>query len=103
MSVTKINNENFASEIKNSSGYAIVDFYADWCGPCKMLAPVIENIASEREDLKVAKINVDESSELAAAYQVMSIPTVILFKDGVEQARTLGFKSKQALLAALNL
>ena len=97
----KLNNESFEKEILNGNGMALVDFYADWCGPCKMLAPTIEEIANERTDLTVGKINVDETPELAVKYGVMSIPTVIIFKDGVEVTRSVGFKSKQELLGLL--
>ncbi|MBE5888049.1 MAG: thioredoxin [Lachnospiraceae bacterium] len=97
----KFNTESFEKEVLNGTGIAMVDFYADWCGPCKMLAPTIEEIASDRTDILVGKINVDETPDLAAKYGVMSIPTVIVFKDGVEVARSVGFKSKPELLGML--
>ena len=94
----KLNAENFETEVLQAQGLALVDFYADWCGPCKMVAPVLEEIAQEREDVLIGKINVDESGSLAAKYQVVSIPTMILFKDGKEQGRIIGFKPKDDIL-----
>ena len=94
----KLNAENFETEVLQAQGLALVDFYADWCGPCKMVAPVLEEIAQEREDVLIGKINVDESGILAAKYQVVSIPTMILFKDGKEQGRIIGFKPKDDIL-----
>lgn len=76
----------------------LVDFYADWCGPCKMLAPVVEQIAQENPDYAVYKLNVDEAPQIAARYGVMSIPTLILFKSGAEASRLVGVQSKQAIL-----
>ena len=94
----KLNAENFETEVLQAQGLALVDFYADWCGPCKMVAPVLEEITQEREDVLIGKINVDESGSLAAKYQVVSIPTMILFKDGKEQGRIIGFKPKDDIL-----
>lgn len=94
----KLNVENFETEVLKAQGLALVDFYADWCGPCKMVAPVLEEIAQEREDVLIGKINVDESGSLAAKYQVVSIPTMILFKDGKEQGRIIGFRPKDDIL-----
>ncbi len=96
----KLNAMNFKSEI--ASGVALVDFYADWCGPCKMLAPIIEQVANEVSDITVGKVNVDESGELAAEFGISSIPTMIIFKDGVEVKRLVGFKPKDALIAELS-
>lgn len=95
----KLNAMNFKSEIAN--GVALVDFYADWCGPCKMLAPIIEQVANEVSDVTVGKVNVDESGELAAEFGISSIPTMIIFKDGVESRRIIGFKPKDAIIAEL--
>ena len=97
----KLNVENFEAEILNFNGTALVDFYADWCGPCKMVAPIIEAIANERTDITVGKINVDESAELAMKYNVMSIPTMIVFKNGVEQTRIVGYRPKEDILSVL--
>lgn len=94
----KLNVENFEKEVLQAQGLALVDFYADWCGPCKMVAPVLEEIAQEREDVLIGKINVDESGILAAKYQVVNIPTMILFKDGKEQGRIIGFRPKDDIL-----
>lgn len=101
MSVKKLNLNNFENEILKRDGVAIVDFYADWCGPCKMVAPVLDRIAEEREDVTVGKVNVDLDGELAAQYGVMSIPTLVIFKDGKEINRSVGAKNKAGILALL--
>lgn len=97
----KLNNHNFQNEIIENTGIALVDFYADWCGPCKMLSPIIDEIAEERTDITVGKVNVDENNSLAAKYNVMSIPTMIIFKNGKEQARVIGVRPKEDILAEL--
>jgi len=97
----KLNNHNFQNEIIENTGIALVDFYADWCGPCKMLSPIIDEIAGERTDITVGKVNVDENNSLAAKYNVMSIPTMIIFKNGKEQARVVGVRPKEDILAEL--
>ena len=97
----KLNNHNFQNEIIENAGIALVDFYADWCGPCKMLSPIIDEIAGERTDITVGKVNVDENNSLAAKYNVMSIPTMIIFKNGKEQARVVGVRPKEDILAEL--
>ena len=99
MSVLKLKNKDFDAAIQ--SGIALVDFYADWCGPCKMMSPIVDEIADERTDVTVAKVNVDESSELASRFGVVSIPTLIIFKDGKETGCIIGFKPKAAILAEL--
>lgn len=81
----------------------IVDFWAEWCGPCRMMAPVIEEISDEREDIVVAKINVDDESGIANRYEVSAIPTVILFKNGQPSAVSVGYKQKDELLKALGI
>lgn len=96
----KLNNQNFENEILNSNT-ALVDFYADWCGPCKMVAPIIEEIANEYTDIIVGKVNVDENNPLAAKYNVVSIPTIIVFKNGKEQTRIVGYRPKEDILAML--
>lgn len=101
MSVKKLNLNNFEDEILKRDGVAIVDFYTDWCGPCKMVAPVLDRIAEEREDVTVGKVNVDLDGELAAQYGVMSIPTLVIFKDGKEINRSVGAKNKAGILALL--
>lgn len=103
MEVIKLNNENFEQEVQNQSGIVLVDFYAEWCGPCKMLSPIVDEIAEERTDIKVGKVNVDESSELAVQYRVMSVPTLIVMRDGKEHARAVGYKAKQEILSMLNV
>ena len=95
----KLNEQNFQTVI--NSGTTLVDFYADWCGPCKMIAPIIEEIANERNDINVGKVNVDESGMLAMKYNVSSIPTIIVFKDGQEQAKIVGYRRKEEILAML--
>ena len=103
MEVIKLNNENFKTEVKESNKVVLVDFYADWCGPCKMMSPVIDKIAEEADDrIKVCKLNVDDAQDIAVAYDVMSIPTLILFKDGTELNRLVGLQSKQEVLDMIN-
>ncbi len=97
----KLNSQNFADEILNKNGTALVDFYADWCGPCKMVAPILEEIAEENEDITVGKINVDESTDLALKYGVSSIPTLIVFENGEETDRIVGYRPKEDILDAL--
>ena len=99
--VKKLDTQNFADEVLNTSGTVLVDFYADWCGPCKMVSPVVDEIAEERTDIVVGKANVDESAALAKQYKVMSIPTLIVFKDGKESTRLIGYSPKEEILAAL--
>ena len=95
------NEQNFASEVLNKSGVVLVDFYADWCGPCKMVAPIVEEILLERGDISVGKVNVDQSPAVAGAYNVMSIPTIIVFKDGKEKNRMVGYAPKEKILSML--
>jgi thioredoxin 1 len=92
----------FDEEIKGASEPVLVDFWAEWCGPCKMVAPILDEIATDNEGkLKIGKINIDENLELARRFDVMSIPTMILFKDGEPQMRIVGAKPKGALLQEL--
>lgn len=95
-------NEGSYRELMKQSGVAVVDFYATWCPPCKMLAPIIEEIASEAKGYTVAKLDVDEAIEVANELGVMSIPTVIIFVDGVEKERLVGFRNKEELLEAIS-
>lgn len=96
-----VTKENFEEEVVNSSLPVIVDFFATWCGPCRMLAPVIEEIACERDDIKVCKIDVDEQEELAIRFGISTIPTVLIFKDGKVVNQSVGFRSKAQLLAMI--
>ena len=99
MSVQKLNQNNFHNAI--AIGTALVDFYADWCGPCRMVSPIVDEIAEERRDITVGKVKVDDENALAMRYGVMSIPTLIVFKDGKEKARIVGARPKAAILAEL--
>ncbi len=101
MSVIKINKENFKNEVLNSDKPVLLDFYADWCGPCRMVGPVVAEIADERNDIKVGKINVDEQSELAAQFGVMSIPTLVVIKDGKVVNKAVGARPKDDILDML--
>ena len=100
MSANKLNLNNFDSFI-NNEGILLLDFYADWCGPCRMVLPIIEEIASEREDIAVGKINVDENPELASRFGVISIPTLIVMKNGEIINRASGARPKAQILAML--
>ena len=98
-SISTLNDSTFDEEIKGSDEPVLVDFWAEWCGPCKMIAPILEEIAQEQAGkLRIAKLNVDESLEIARRFEVMSIPTLILFKDGEPQLRMIGAKGKGQLL-----
>ena len=97
MEILKVTSENFEEEVLKSDKTVLIDFYADWCGPCKMLSPIIEAVANENEDIKVVKINVDNAQDLAIEYQVMSIPTIVVIKDGQEVNRTVGVVSKSQI------
>lgn len=102
MAALKITKENFQTEVLEAKGTVLVDFWASWCGPCKMIGPIIDQIADERSDIKVGKINVDEEQELAVQFKVMSIPTLLVFKDGKVVNQSLGAKPKAAILALLD-
>ena len=102
MAEIKITKDNFESEVINSDKPVLIDFWATWCGPCRMIAPVIEEIANERSDVKVGKVNVDEEEELAVAFGIASIPTVVLVKDGKVVKQSVGYKPKTELLEILN-
>ena len=101
MSVLHITKETFEKEVLQSDKPVLLDFFAVWCGPCKMIAPVLDESAEEREDIKVCKVNVDEEPELAAQYQVSSIPTLFVIKDGKITNQSLGAKPKAQILDML--
>lgn len=99
MAITALTQENFEAEVEKQKGIVLVDFWASWCGPCKMIAPIIEEIAEGKDlDIKVAKVDVDEEADLAERFHVMSIPTLILFQDGKAEVTSVGVKSKKAIL-----
>ena len=98
----KLTADNFESEVLKSDKPVLVDFFADWCGPCQMLAPVLEEIAKEKTDIKVGKINVDEEMELAMKYKVSSIPYLALFKNGEIVNQMVGFGGKEKVLEMLS-
>ncbi|MDD6682952.1 MAG: thioredoxin [Clostridiales bacterium] len=101
MSAININQSNFQNEVMNSDKPVLLDFWAPWCGPCRMVVPIVEEIARERSDIKVGKINVDENPELAAQFGVMSIPTLVVMKNGRIVNQSRGAKPKNAILAML--
>lgn len=101
MSVIAVTNETFEQEVLRSDVPVIVDFWASWCGPCRMLAPILDQVASERPDVKIAKINVDEQMELASRFGIVSIPTLIVFKNGQPVNKSMGVKPKADILAML--
>ena len=96
--VKQITTQDFETEVMNSSLPVLVDFYADWCGPCKMISPIVDSLSEELAGkVKFCKLNIDENTEIATKYSVMSIPTLIVFKDGTQAAKTIGLGSKEAL------
>ena len=101
MSILHITNDTFQEEVLSSTKPVLVDFFATWCGPCKMLSPIIEQIAEERTDIKVCKIDVDEAPELAREYQIMTVPTLMVVKDGKITQRFSGVAPKQQILELL--
>lgn len=98
MSVKHISEGQFDAEVLKDNGRVLVDFYADWCGPCKMLGPILEEVSDEVDKLKVVKVNVDEAQALAQKYGVMSIPTVYLFDGGMNAGKFVGVKSKEEVI-----
>ena len=101
MSIIKGTSDNFTTEVLQSEIPVLVDFNADWCGPCRMLAPVLEEIAKERTDRKIVAVNVDDESELAEEYGIASIPCLVLFQNGAEAQRIVGFRPKEEIEALL--
>ena len=101
MSAININNANFQQEVINSDKPVLLDFWAPWCGPCRMVVPIVEEIAEERPDIKVGKVNVDEEPELAAQFGVMSIPTLVVLREGKVVSQSAGARPKHAILSML--
>ena len=101
MSVTKITKDNFQELVVNADRKVLLDFWAPWCGPCRMVSPIVDEIAEERKDILVGKVNVDEEMELAAQFQVMSIPTLVVLKKGQVVNRVVGARPKDAILSLL--
>lgn len=102
MSVLNVTSENYENEVLKSDKKVLIDFYADWCGPCKMMSPIIDEIAEEMSDtVKVGKVNVDENQDLAMEYGVMSIPTVIILKNGEVQKTFIGVTDKEKIIEFL--
>ena len=102
MSVLKITSDNYEEEVMKSDKTVLIDFYADWCGPCKMMSPIIDQIAEEKADsLKVGKVNVDENQDLAMQYGIMSIPTIVIIKNGQVKKTFVGLRDKNEILNEL--
>ena len=101
MSAVNINKENFQSEVLNSDKKVLLDFWASWCGPCRMVVPIVEEIAAERPDILVGKVNVDEEPELASRFGIVSIPTLVVMEKGEIVRQALGARSKGAILEML--
>ena len=100
MSVLSINSNNF-NEVVNSGKTVLLDFYADWCGPCRMVSPIVHEIAEERKDIIVGKVNVDEQEELAQQFKVFSIPTLVVISDGEIVEQVVGYRPKEQILSML--
>ena len=101
MSVLTVTKNNFQEEVIRSEKPVLLDFWASWCGPCRMVSPIVDEIAEERKDILVGKVNVDEEMELAAQFQVMSIPTLVVLRNGQVVSRTVGARPKDAILSLL--
>ena len=101
MSVIHVNKNNYGQEVLNSDKPVLLDFWASWCGPCRMVSPIVDEIAAERSDIKVCKINVDEQPELAARFGIMSIPTLVVMKNGKVVNQAVGARPKAQILAML--
>ena len=101
MAALHITKNNFKEEVLSSDNLVLIDFWASWCGPCRMVGPIIDEIAKERPDVKVCKVNVDEEPELASEFHIMSIPTLVVMKDGEVLRQSLGAKPKSQILALL--
>ena len=101
MKALHINKDNFHQEVLNSDRPVLLDFFASWCGPCRMVGPILDEIAEEREDIKVCKVNIDEQPELAHRYRIMTIPTLMVLKDGNIVEQSIGAKPKHQILAMI--
>ena len=101
MALIHVTSENFEKDVMQSEKTVLIDFWATWCGPCRMIAPIVEEIASEREDITVAKIDVDEAGDLAAAFGITSIPTLVVMKNGEIVNKSVGYQDKQSILNML--
>ena len=99
MKAMHINKDNFPQEVLNSDKPVLLDFFASWCGPCRMVGPILDEIAQEREDIKVCKVNIDEQPELANRFRIMSVPTLMVLKDGQIIEQSVGAKPKHQILA----
>ena len=100
--ITEVNDNNFQAEVLEADKPVLVDFWAPWCGPCRVVAPVLEELAGERDDVKIVKLNTDENPQTAAAFQIMSIPTMILFKHGQPAHQIVGARPKRAIVSELD-
>lgn len=101
MSVLSVNKNSFAQEVINSDKTVLVDFWASWCGPCRMLSPIVDEIAAEHPEIKVCKVNVDDEPELAQSFQIMSIPSLMVFKNGKVVANSIGLRPKAEIEAMI--
>ena len=101
MAVVNVTSENFENEVLNSEKPVLIDFWASWCGPCKMLSPIVDEVSDEIDDIKFCKVNVDEQEKLAVQFQVMSIPLLVLMKNGKIEKQSVGYISREKLLEFL--
>lgn len=101
MSVINVNKNNFKEEVIDSKKPVLIDFWATWCGPCRMVSPIVDQIAEERPDVKVCKVNIDEQDEIATAFNIMSIPTLVVVKDGKIVNQAVGARPKEAIISML--